>query len=302
MNEYTKDGVAFIRRASGKSLDDVFVDPMELNEAVLLYAMGIEKLLKGILWEINPLLIYEDMSLKNICLTVYNDRLTDWARNRLTPKNQNADQPDNKVHTGNATLAAAANFSKTADKRGPTLRELFRLRGIIAHRAKNEFNFRDTLRFLKKHFYPLVSELAFEMKIDDVSMFFADGAEEKLKNTAAAIVANDKVAEQCEKLKIDHLAVWQARKDDQIALKKAKASMSLDLDCLSIGSKSFDVVACPFCGQDAILLISMVEVPDGDGMAEERFVIGLKCHFCAAAITDPDMVEELQLQMLLYTF
>lgn len=299
MNEYTKDGVAFIRRASEKNLDDILVDPMELNEAVLLFAMGIEKLLKGILWEINPLLIYEDMSLKNICLTVYNHKLTDWARNRLTPKNQNAEQPDNKVHTGNATLAAAANFSKTADKRGPTLRELFRLRGIIAHRAKDEFNYRESLRFLKKHFYPLVSELAFEMKIDDMSQFFAHGAEEKLKNIAAAIVENDKVAEQCEQLKKQHLEVWYGRKDDQIVVKKTQAAMSLDLDCLALGSKSFDVVACPFCGQNAILIISMVEVPDGDRTVEERFVTGLKCHFCDASITDPDMVEELQLQMLL---
>lgn len=298
-NQYISDGISFIRRASSKDFL-ILLDDMELKEAILLFAMGIEKLFKGMLWDINPLLIYEDTTLKNLCVSMYGDKMTEWARNRLKPKN-GEELPENKVHTGNKTIAAAVNFSKLADGKGPTLRELFRLRGILAHRSHLEYRPTEAQRFLMKYFYSLVVEIASELKLPDLNQFFAPGMLEKLKKQSELLINVDHKLEKRETYAKRHQAIWESRKYDPALIQSIKVETENEGLLSGVFEDQILPIKCPICAQTALLIIESVDVEGVENsLSEADYVIGLKCHYCDANITEPELVEEFELQMLLY--
>lgn len=305
MNPYIKDGIHLIRRASGKQLDFP-VDRDDLKDGVVLFAFGIEKFLKGMLWDVNPFLVYQEMTFKTACV-MYQPKLTEWARQRLKPKKkQQEDVPDpdepetslGRVHAGNQTITRASHFSQVVTDRAPTLRSLFQLRGTVAHRTDEEFDQEDARYAINRDFYPLVMELAAEQGITDISQFFAPGKEEVLRSAAECIAAIEADEKKYENTVKEHREVWERRRKKQEELTKARAQTKRLIESED-PEITYIEAPCPVCEQTALLLIADYYQPDsGDSLGDPGYVVGLQCCFCDLRVTEPEMMERFYLAQL----
>jgi hypothetical protein len=133
MNEYLKDASFFLRRAAGLIEEGM---PREKTiEASLHFAFGMERLLKSILFDLNPIYVYKSQEFKNTAPLLYRDRLLPNAsHNREIAK-----EPDADVLTFKLSLLRSKSISQIADRHTNLLFSLSNFRDIIAHLLPEHF-------------------------------------------------------------------------------------------------------------------------------------------------------------------
>ena len=75
MNDFYKDCQTLFKDISKNIATKAIVSEMEVIQNTLYFALGIEKLLKGMLYEINPILILENSDFKNSFPLYYREKL-----------------------------------------------------------------------------------------------------------------------------------------------------------------------------------------------------------------------------------
>lgn len=147
MNNYLKDAQLFLKKASLIISKDI--GEQQIIDATLFFALGIERLLKSILWDINPIYVLKEQQFKNTAPVLYKEKL---LPNNLSNKEFSIN-PDSDVLTYRISLLRAKEFSTTTAKHFNTLFALSNYRDIIVHRPLNEL---DIDKLKKEYFWKIL--------------------------------------------------------------------------------------------------------------------------------------------------
>ena len=109
ISDYLADAQKLIRLSSPHIRASMTSE--ETIQGALLFALGVEKLLKYLLAEINPIFILKIADFKHSAPLLYSDRIVSSGKNNeIDPK------PDSDVITFRVSLGRSKAFSKTANK------------------------------------------------------------------------------------------------------------------------------------------------------------------------------------------
>jgi hypothetical protein len=76
-NDFHKDSFQLFKKVSKQIADNELSTDLAVVEITLLFAVGIEKLLKGLIYDVNPLYILESPDFKNSVPLTYNSLIKD---------------------------------------------------------------------------------------------------------------------------------------------------------------------------------------------------------------------------------
>ena len=317
MNTYVRDGASWLRRAAALINEPgppwmpdpdswlVEEDPDaadRVHDAVLFFAFGVEKLARGILYDVNPLFVLKNPDFDNVCGFLYTHRLTPAHQKGVAGKNasKKATPPDRDVHGPKTTLLRAASFSVTIQKSQATLEQLFAYRGAIAHQSSDDFDAAAAMRYTRKYFSPVVEGLLAELSLDPSDVFDKE-RRELLGKVSKAIHAEDAFVARMEKLIADHAAKWQKLQEDEAAVRAAERKTDAELATNLSGDRFVTDGVCPACAQAAVLYCEVEgEYMDGEAVTTGASAQSLACHFCGLRLDGYEEVDHFDLSGQLY--
>ena len=157
INNYLKDAQLFLQKTSliisKKMVEQKVID------ATLFFALGIERLLKSILWDINPIYVLKDQQFRNTAPILYKEKL---LTNNLSNK-EFSSKPDSDVLTYRSSLLRAREFSTTTAKYYNTLFALSNYRDIIVHRSLDELDIDKLKKLLLEDFINITKDYSIEL-------------------------------------------------------------------------------------------------------------------------------------------
>ncbi len=140
MNDYFTDARYWLRRAAASLASSERDDDDDLlHDAVLFFAFGVEKVFKGILWNVNPLFTLEKPDFGNACGVLYQDKMLQKQREKAE-KEDTKNQFDKSVLAFGEAMKRAKVFSAVVSTHMGVLTHLADLRGILAHRLAKDMN------------------------------------------------------------------------------------------------------------------------------------------------------------------
>ena len=218
MNEFFEDAVYNFRRASGLIKPNMKRE--EIEDAVVFFAFGVERIFKGVAHDINPMFVYENTNFDNMLSVLYRECLVEPHKSRVEKDAGKSPGPNHNLLPFKASMFRAARFSKTVEDNIGAFTKLSDYRGIVAHRPLSKLDYQAVQRFLQRLFFSIVSAFSGEVKLplgDCLSL-----AEVDLEALGKKIVAEDQFIEQFEQLLEHHREQWEKLKDDKSHVQKAK--------------------------------------------------------------------------------
>ena len=291
-NEYFEDASMFFQKTSLNIVEQTL--KKNAVESILFFALGMERVLKGILYDLNPIYVYNDQDFKNTVSIIYKDRLEDnYRSNKEILKKPNADVLSFKL-----ALLRAKSISKTTNENTSLLFSLSNYRDIIAHATLSNLDFNKVVKMLLRDFFPLLKEYSAELKISLNN--FVGKYEKKLVSISAD---HQESVEDKLKLKIDsHKNQWERVRKNTSFVEKMEVKKDHILQSADTNSDAYYALttSCPACSNDALLLIEL----DYDDSSWSRTPVGafiskLKCLFCHLIIEDYDEIDHLKLNELI---
>lgn len=242
-------------------------------QGALFLSLGVEKLLKHVLAEINPVFILKVADFKHSAPSLYSDRMfADGKNSEIVAK------PDSDVVTFRVSLSRSRAFSKTANTYSNMLHTLSNYRDIIAHRPTSELDLKITTRMLQKDAFPLISAFAEELRIPPSGFF---GSEEvRLRKLSQDLTDRDKFEQEMNQLLDEHLALWKSRSSDAELVSRAKDKTAALMKQFST-KYSYEGVACPACNNVCLVRLEPdYDYADGESYLSGVYVEELHCYFC----------------------
>jgi hypothetical protein len=169
-NPYAIDAVRNLKRAAALISDEMTDEAVE--DATLHFAFGVERCLKAIIYQVNPVFVLDNASFDNAAAALY--------RRHMAPKHREAADKEAAKGEGAhksyviafaASLVRARKFSETAERNSGLLNKLSDFRGIFAHRPLNQISYSQVTIFLGRVFQPIVKELREELRLDVEEIF-----------------------------------------------------------------------------------------------------------------------------------
>jgi len=294
MNPYLEDAIACMKRASRHfSLDEKLDD---LCDALIYYTFGLERLFKGILYEVNPLFILESPDFENAVRLVYRDRLIEKHRKQIDRDLKQAKNQDAKVHAFRASMFAAGKFSRTVDSHIGALVQLGEYRDMAAHRTFGEIPAKETWRLMRKTFYPIVAGIAEEFELKTLQFFLGHGEMFSLKSHAEEINSQDMTEQKVNERIEFHRRDWEKKKSDAVHVANAEQRT---IAALKSAETYLPVywTECPACGQKALMMAEVDgENEDGEFVPWGVLVNSLECHYCGLSVRHFEELDVLNLE------
>lgn len=237
-NDYTKDASMIFQNISRKIADGQYDNNnIEIIDGVLWFAIGVEKLLKGLLYNINPTYILEKPEYENSAIYLYSDKI-------LNKEGLKADNIN--VITFTKSLVRVSNFCETILHNKHAFMNLRDLRDTIAHKPIKQLNIDDLRLLLLRDFYPLLKSLSDSMNIGG-DLYFFNNLNAKLAQISSSLETD--IAKAL-KIRIDGiLKDWNTKKKapGQSELKFKQKTLSLLSDDYTYPCK------CPCCKNYAVV-------------------------------------------------
>lgn len=249
------------------------MSPENAIQGALLFALGVEKLLKHVLADINPIFILKVADFKHSAPSIYGNRIVH------TGKNDEIDtKPDSDVITFRVSLGRSKVFSKAAIKYSQMLYTLAHWRDVIAHRPTSELDLAKVARMLQKDAFPLVTEFAAELGIS-LSEFFGDD-EKRLTELSSKLTNREKFETEMNQLLANHLALWEHRSSQGDFAAQAN-DITFSLLKQTGADYAYDGVTCPACGNLCTVRIEPdYDYADGESYQSGVYAEQLQCFFC----------------------
>jgi hypothetical protein len=273
-NEFHKDAFTIFKKVSKQIADEHLTDDFNVVVNTLLFAIGLEKLLKSLLYDINPLYVLESPDFKNSAPVFYSASIKD--------KNEIAKKPDEDVIAFQASVLRATTFSKAALDNKNTLMKIKNARDIIAHHNLNKLKIDELRLLLNRDFYPLLKEFSDEHNLGGQTNFF-NNLHAKLASISG-LLQND--IEKQIKLKIEgREAYWTTLKGTHTYNIKRTEKETAEL----LQKDYTFPTECPSCKNQAIVYTT--PIMSFDNYRNEMVQTGLetkalKCMFCNLEVTD----------------
>jgi|EndMetStandDraft_4_1072995.scaffolds.fasta_scaffold01036_6 hypothetical protein len=289
MNEYHKDSQLFFREVAKGILEDL--TKQQVIQLALNLALGCERLLKAILFDINPCYVLNDPTFKNSIQVLYSRKLIPASKgsNELL-KNVNGD-----VITFRNSILRAQLVSPTTEEHKNILFAISDARDIIAHCELKLLNLDQIKKIIQRDFFTMLRSYAAELDIK-ASVYF-ESYNDRLSRISIAHQTDltTKIALIIER----HRAKWDVMKNDSGYIKQQEISTGIALTLGEMGSKDKGKVDCPACGQEA--LIFMQPIVEMDSFILEKIIIGyeikkLRCYYCKLQVDDPSMLDQLEIK------
>ncbi len=282
MNEYFRDSKFFIKRA-GEFLSSQMTND-SIIEGILYFALGIERILKGLLYDINPIYILKNQEFKNSAPSLYKTRMLE----NIEQNSEISTKPDGDVLTFKLSLSRVKVFSESAHKNSSLLYTLSNYRDVIVHRPLSELKVEKLKRLLQKELFPVIEHFSKEIGLKTEEFF------EENTNHVKKIAFEIFEAEEFEhkiNVKIQHhMDIWSTNKENRDQVESAKKTTASLLKQKS-NDFMYDIISCPVCENDALVRIEPdYDIDDGHGYLSGVFVDSLTCHFCGLVL---DSYEEL---------
>jgi hypothetical protein len=163
-NQYYKDSFEFFKRVSKNIAKNKLLSDFEVTQNVLFFAIGVEKLLKGILYNINPLYILKNSDFKNSAGVCYKSLVkNDGDLNK---------KPESDVIAFHSCIMFSSVFSQSVMDNKNTLMKLKDARDIIIHCTLKELVIEELKTLLERDFYPLLDAVDQELHLGGQLNFF----------------------------------------------------------------------------------------------------------------------------------
>ncbi len=273
-NEFYKDAFIIFKSVSKQIADDIIASDLSVIENTLFFAIGIEKLLKAIIYDVNPLYILESPDFKNSVPLTYDSLIKD--------KTELDKSPNGNVIAFYSSVLRATTFSKTALENKNTLMKLKNARDIIVHHNFKHLDVVELKTLLQRDFYPLLSSFSSEHNLGGQTNFF-NNLNSKLATLSSSLQSD---IEKQIKLKIEGtLSYWTTLKGASTFNKKSSQIKTLELLKKDFAFPS----ECPSCKNVGVVYTSPLMV--FDNYKNEMIQTGLdtkafKCCFCNLEITN----------------
>lgn len=230
-NEYLTDAKIFIMRSAS------FINNEIKNEdaiiATLFFALGMERFLKGLLFEINPAYVLKVDDFSNTFQCYHSDKIIKGQEKAEVFK-----KVDEDVINFRNSILRCKTFSPSVLKHANMLFELNRYRDIIAHCRLSLLSQKNLKEILQRDFYQFLSELLTEKAIN-VSTFFGK------KNIPLARLSSSLVQEL--KKRMDILINAHKNEWEKIKKSKKKVNHAEKITFNYLQNKDFKAVECPVC-------------------------------------------------------
>ena len=278
MNPYFRDAPKFGKAAVAHILRQVKNE--EVYFGLMLSALTIERILKGILWSVNPAFTLIDSSFKNAAPVLCQDAITKIGSKS---RDEIAEKPNGDAISFRIGVLRAGLFSNTVNQHRGTLFKLGHFRDVIAHCDLAAISLDDCRLFLLGSVYPVFAGFAEEgwFKIEEIAGTDA----EKLRLISIDYIVN--VQDRVEKRLAHHLRIFE-QKDAKVIQKAKEQSLPK-----TTSDQWLQSVTCPACGQVASVIFEVdFDYEDGHSVPVGAFANRLLCPFCDLRIEDHEELEE----------
>jgi hypothetical protein len=262
-------------------------------EGLLFFSLGMERILKGILYNLNPIYVLKAQDFKNSVSIFYKDRLLpNFKQNQ-----EISGSPDTDVLTFKLSLLRAKSISKTTENNTALLFSLSNYRDIIAHNHLSLIDIEKAKILLLRDFYKLIRDYSNELNLK--ISYFLGPSEIKLASISSKYQESieDKV-----KIKLEsHKKRWEQLKEQPGYVDKMREKTESIYEASFKNRESFaEKLECPACHNLALITIEVdIDYSEGQANPIGAFVSSLKCHFCKLVIEDYDEMDYLNLNDVL---
>ena len=278
-DEYLFDAQRLIGMA-GKDISEG-MDNTEVIAATTFFSLGVERLLKFILADVNPVFVLSTGDFKNAAPCLYKHRFVNDDQHSVT-----SSKPDHDVVSFRLALQRALLFSAGVKENSQLLYSLANHRDILAHRPLSELDIPKAKRLLAKDAYKLLNDICSERSIPTNSFFGED--DDRLKTLSDKLQGEEAFAQNMTAKLEHHRALWVERSSTPEFVAQAE-NQTASLLQRSGQDFSYEPIDCPACSQEAVARIE----PDYDYDPAERtsfvtgvFVDSINCCFCDLKLTD----------------
>ena len=278
-DEYLFDAQRLIGMA-GKDISEG-MDNTEVIAATTFFSLGVERLLKFILADVNPVFVLSNGDFKNAAPCLYKHRFVNDDQHSVTSR-----KPDHDVVSFRLALQRALLFSAGVKENSQLLYSLANDRDILAHRPLSELDIPKAKRLLAKDAYKLLNDICSERSIPTNSFFGED--DDRLKTLSDKLQGEEAFAQNMTAKLEHHRALWVERSSTPEFVAQAE-NQTASLLQRSGQDFSYEPIDCPACSQEAVARIE----PDYDYDPAERtsfvtgvFVDSINCCFCDLKLTD----------------
>ena len=167
MNDFLKSAIHNFSRVATLLSREMSAE--EIEDAVLFFAFGVERVCKAIVFDVNPAFVLESDGFDNCLRVVFRHKLTESGKVKIE---READKQANyNLLPFKPSMFRVAKFSCTVERNIGAFTKLSDFRGIVVHRSLSELDYEETSRFVLRLFYPTVSAFAADLKFSATECF-----------------------------------------------------------------------------------------------------------------------------------
>ena len=291
LDPFLKDATKIIQRCVERVVDKRSDE--NIPDIMLCCAVGIERILKSILYCINPVYVYKKQDFKNTLPILYEKHVLEGARS----SKELAAHPDGDVLCYRASLTRAAIVSPTTKKYHGLLHTISNLRDTIAHCPSEQTDISLCKRILLRDLFTLLNNYAVEFDLKPVEFF----GKRELKYQAIAASHQEDLAKKMKiLLDMHHKKYRQLRSIPGYDESKSKRTDELASSYDRPGTTYVEWVLCPACAKDALVIMEIdYDLVDGEGRPCGEFIRELRCQYCKLKVQQYDELDQLEIHDLI---
>ena len=276
VNKYYRDSEYFFQSAA--VLIRERMEKKDLICATMQFALAIERALKGIIFDVNPVYVLIDNNFKNAVAVAHQSEI----KHLTSEVSQN---PNSDVITYRNSLLRAEVFSDFAHDNKSLLFFLSTCRDVIAHNDLDIINIDKIKTLLLRDFFRIASSVA-ELTGINIHRLVA-----QQDNRLATLSAKhqDSVEEKLAITLANHKKKWDVLKKTK-GYAEDKAAVTDEV----LRTPNKFPIECPACGQKAALYCKPETEPNpymGTDVITGYFITRVKCQFCKLDISEYDEIE-----------
>ncbi|QDT91745.1 hypothetical protein [Gimesia algae] len=297
MNEFYKDAAYFSARCTPRLSPEMQED--DTVDCVLYFAFCVERLFKGVLWDIDPRLIFENSKDENCFAMLHREKLIPSIES-IIDKSLKGEKPNHNTITFKDAMLKAKNFSQVTHDRMGVLSKLSDYRGILAHRRLSSLDYAAARRFTVKYFYPIISAFVVEHKLKAEEFFL--NREGDFREFAEEIKKEDQFSEKMEELIEERRENWESRKDNAEFVGKARRLTEATLKDEQQNNYFHQLTSCPACENDAAVRFEVdweSEGSGGEGYCTGVYAGSMICEYCGLELDEYEQIDHFKLNEML---
>lgn len=291
--QYLKDAQDHF--AAAAPLIGLETSPAEQWQAVLISAIGTEKLLKHLLCRINPCLALKAVDFENIVFAWHADKVISPEKLADLRKKANPD-----VVTFKISVQRGAHFSTAVGQYAPFLHWLADLRDMAAHRPWSEVNEDQARIALCRDLYVAIEAIASDIGLDAAHLWGSHRP--RLQALSASMAQKLNVSLQMAKLLKRHRDGWAERSKDPALMSAAERSTHNTL----AKEPYVEECQCPACGSIALAILTpdVEYTHDRNADVPVAHVVGvsivaIRCSYCLLRLETYDQLQHVNASALL---